>query len=538
MIGEVLEGRYRIVGTVGAGGVGAVYRAEHLQLGHHVALKVLLPHLATHPQFRPRFEREARALAALAHPHVVSWTEYSYWNGTPYLVMELLSGRSLREVIAEGPTDPHRVRRIARQILGTLIHAHRLGFIHRDLKPDNIFLLDLPAEPDFVKVLDFGFVKLIERDDADPERSQLTASGMGLGTPTYMSPEQAWGDKTGPGSDLYSLGIILFELLTGRRPYVGEIARIVKAHMTEPLPEIADGARVASPELDAFVRRATEKRAEDRFASADEMLAALDALPDASAWMVLPGHRPRPSVGLAPGRDAGPRRRMPRIAIAVCAIAALGIAAGVAVDRIQTSADVVRPQGVPQAARVAPPDPPPREPDPAPVDEGSDPAEVAASEAAEGAGNAGLGPSPFDTRPRLPSIWNAHRRIASGQTLSPSTERAMERLADASTDDPRPLLLLAANAARNRSDGRAIALFLSANRTAADARSDPRMLRTLVRFAGESRFQRAAADALESIYGSVALPAIDDELARPDLTPTAYSRLSRLRERLASRSAP
>lgn len=561
-IGTIIEDRYRIVGELGSGGVGSVFRAEHLKLGHHVAIKVLQPHLVTHPQFRPRFEREARALAALAHPHVVAWTDYSVTGECPYLVMELLDGRPLKTDIAAGPMDPRRVRAIVRQVIGTLIYAHRLGFVHRDLKPDNIFLLDLPTEPDFVKLLDFGFVKLVEHDGAAPEKSQLTASGMGMGTPTYMSPEQAWGDKTGPASDLYSLGIVCFEMLTGQRPFKGEITEIVRQHMTAELPPIATEQLVASPELDAFLRRVTEKKAHDRYASAEAMLEALDALPE--PLMIDPRRRVSRTSATTLPPPPKPGVRWPIVAgLSV----ALGLAAALAVALSMRSApsspDAVEPTETVSETAITPP-PTPTEPPAAErprartnenggQDQNAHPSaptpevapEPAAAPAAESPApvappvqSEALGESPFDTRPRLPLLWNAHRQLVSGRTLSTSAESAIERWGRSEPDDPRPALLLAANAVRRHKDGRAVSLYLAAHRASPDARNDPRMLRNLVRLVAESRFQRAASDAVVEIYGPLASEAVERELLRPELTPVAHGRLVRLRARLTPGAVP
>lgn len=522
-VGTIIEGRYRIVGELGAGGVGTVFRAEHLKLGHHVALKVLQPHLMMHPQFRPRFEREARALAALAHPHVVAWTDYSFTNGAPYLVMELLDGRPLRAAIAEGPMASKRVRAIMRQILGTLAYAHQLGFVHRDLKPDNIFLLDLPTEPDFVKLLDFGFVKLIEVEGGSPEQSQLTTSGMGIGTPSYMSPEQAWSDKTGPASDLYSLGIICYEMLTGQRPFRGEIASVVRQQMTEPIPEIAKGPLVANAELDEFLRRATEKRADDRFASATQMLAALEKLPE--PLFVDARDVKRVSRSTIPTPPPKPRFSWPLVALAAI-VGSVGTGALVyTYGKSKMAEAVVAPAPAPVEAEpvvVETPEPP-VEPvvvaAPTPPVEATPPAEA-------------LGDNPFETRPRLPLLWNAHRQLLAGRTLSDGTEAAIERWGRGAPDDPRPELLLAANAVKRNQDGRAISLYRAAARTSPDARNDTRMLRNLVRLVGESRFQRAASEAVIAIYGPLAREAIDQELVRPELRPVAHARLVRLRGQL------
>ena len=277
-VGRVLEDRYRLIGMIGEGGIGWVYRAEHLKLGHEVAIKMLQPQYAQHTMMRPRFEREARALAALSHPNIVALTDYSVDEGWPYLVMELLGGRTMQALIEEGPVDPAIARHIAGQVLDALIYAHETGFVHRDLKPGNIFLVDLPTDPNHVKVLDFGFVKLLAEDTSG--RPALTQSGIAFGTPSYMSPEQATGDTTDARSDIYAFGIVLFEMLAGRRPFVGNLPEIVRQHLTADVPSLTVGGHPfeGSPELRALLERAMAKEKDDRFQSAVEMREALDAL--------------------------------------------------------------------------------------------------------------------------------------------------------------------------------------------------------------------------------------------------------------------
>ncbi|MCZ7679559.1 MAG: serine/threonine protein kinase [Sandaracinaceae bacterium] len=277
-IGTVLEGRYELVARLGEGGVGWVYRAKHLRLGTDVAIKMLQAPYDHHESLRPRFEREAQALAQLRHPNIVTMTDYSVADGRPYLVMERLEGRTLAELLEHGPLPEARARRILRQVLDALIYAHGRGFAHRDLKPSNIFLVELPTDPDHVKILDFGFVKLM-RDVDGGKRPALTVSGIAFGTPSYMCPEQATGAPTDPRADLYSAGIVLYEMLSGRRPFVGEIPEVIRAHLTEPVPRLVVGELEAGRELRAFLERALAKAPADRFQTAGEMRAALDALP-------------------------------------------------------------------------------------------------------------------------------------------------------------------------------------------------------------------------------------------------------------------
>lgn len=276
-IGTVLEGRYELTARLGEGGVGWVYRAKHVRLGTEVAIKMLQAPYDNHESLRPRFEREAQALAQLRHPNIVTMTDYSVADGRPYLVMERLEGVTLAELLAHGAIPEERARRIMRQTLDGLIYAHGRGYAHRDLKPSNIFLVELPTDPDHVKILDFGFVKLMR--DGEEKKPALTVSGLAFGTPSYMCPEQASGAPTDPRADVYSAGVVFFEMLAGRKPFVGEIPEVIRAHLTQPVPKLTVGELEAGRELRAFIERALAKSPIDRFQSAGEMREALDALP-------------------------------------------------------------------------------------------------------------------------------------------------------------------------------------------------------------------------------------------------------------------
>lgn len=259
--------------------MGSVYRARHVKLGHEVAIKMLLPQFVEDPTIVPRFEREARALASLSHPNIVTLIDYSVTEGRPYLVMEMLDGETLDSVIERGALTDEVARYVAMQVADALSYAHGIGFVHRDLKPANIFLVKLPTDDFHVKILDFGFVKLIADDR--PGEAVLTQTGIAFGTPYYMSPEQATGDSTDARTDIYAFGIILFEMLAGRRPFVGSLPEIIRQHLTAPLPSLADvGAPcVETAELAALLARATAKEKSERFQSADELREALVALP-------------------------------------------------------------------------------------------------------------------------------------------------------------------------------------------------------------------------------------------------------------------
>lgn len=280
-VGRVLDGRYRIVAELGSGGVGVVYRAEHVQLGRPVAVKLLHPEIGLSQNQIRRFDRESRLLASLSHPHIVTVTDYGVGDGSPYLVMELLEGQTLQELIkAEGALPPERALRITHQILRALAYAHGEGFVHRDLKPGNVFLQSLPDAPDHVRILDFGLAKMVGGDGSEQD-AVITRTGAVFGTPAYMAPEQASGDAVDASTDVYAAGVVLFEMLAGQRPFLGNLGELMKQHLLSPVPQLheVNPAKVASPELDRFLRKAMGKRRDERFSDAGEMLEALEALP-------------------------------------------------------------------------------------------------------------------------------------------------------------------------------------------------------------------------------------------------------------------
>ena len=285
--GDVLEERYRVVGELGSGGMGVVYRAEHLRLRRHVAIKMLRQPFSGAQDLRPRFEREARALAALSHPNIVIVTDYGVHAGRPFLAMELVEGRTLRTIVDEGLTDVDRAVDIARQLLEGVAFAHHCGLVHRDIKPSNVLLSPLEGGRELVKILDFGFAKFVE---GESEHGTITRSAIGFGTPAYIPPEQATGGTTDARTDVYSLGVVLFELLTGKQPFEGEMAELIHKHLVEPVPRIAD-ARPGiffAPELQDIIDRAMAKKKDDRFDDASVMLAALRAVNDPSGLAELP----------------------------------------------------------------------------------------------------------------------------------------------------------------------------------------------------------------------------------------------------------
>lgn len=277
--GDMLEGRYQIEDRLGEGGVGFVYRARQIKLHRRVAIKLLQQDMMGDEELRPRFEREALTLAALSHPNIVSLNDYGAVRGRPYLVMELLEGRTLREVVdQDGALEPARALALARQVLLALAYAHQFGIVHRDLKPANLLVQVLPCL-EFVKVLDFGLVKLIPGSHLD-RGVQLSRVGFTFGTPAYMSPEHAVGGEVDGRSDLYAVGVLLFEMFTGAKPFDGELQDILRAHFQAPVPKMWERRPdlTGREDLQAFVEKAMAKERDMRFASAPEMIAALDAL--------------------------------------------------------------------------------------------------------------------------------------------------------------------------------------------------------------------------------------------------------------------
>ena len=272
--GRVLGKAYRVERALGAGGVGAVFEAVQVRTGRRYAVKVLLPEIAMREGAAKRFRREAEALAAVGHSGIVQIHDFDTEDdGTQFLVMDLLEGEDLATRIArEGALDLPFALRVLEEIGAALGAAHELGIVHRDLKPANVFLSRRPGAPERATILDFGLAKNL----AGPS-VHLTATGVGLGTPLYMSPEQARGEDVDLRTDVYALGCILFEMLTGNAPFTGATISIVIAKiLTEEPPLVSALAkRPTPPALDQVVRTALAKSASDRYPSARAFLDAV-----------------------------------------------------------------------------------------------------------------------------------------------------------------------------------------------------------------------------------------------------------------------
>ena len=271
LVGRLLAGGYRIVEPLAEGSMGRVYRAEQSNLGRAVAVKVMSQGLVSNPEMVERFRNEARAASLLNHPNCVRVYDFGQTpDGRPYFVMELLTGQDLEAVLSHEPLQPvTRVLDITLQILSALEEAHGLDVVHRDLKPANVFVLPQRGGGDLVKVVDFGLAKL--------RSGMSTPGGLVFGTPEYITPEQATAKETDPRTDLYACGVMLFEMVAGRLPFIAKDAReLLEKHVFEEPPKLAD----INPDrsifgLDLVVERAMKKKPEERYQTAGEFADAL-----------------------------------------------------------------------------------------------------------------------------------------------------------------------------------------------------------------------------------------------------------------------
>lgn len=275
--GRIIASKYRLLYELGRGGMGAVWLAEHLSLRVHVAVKLIDPGLAVSEDAVRRFEREARTAASLRSPHVVQVLDFGVDARTPYLVMEYLIGQSLGARLAERRTlAPREVWGVVSQVGRAMTRAHASGYIHRDLKPDNVFLVEDDDEV-FVKVLDFGLAKALEGAESPSHRS-LTRTGTVIGTPRHMSPEQAVGGVVDHRSDLWSLGVLTFQALTGKLPFDGKsIPALLRAICFDPIVIPSRVARVPRG-FDAWFARAVCREPDRRFQTAKEMVDGLEGV--------------------------------------------------------------------------------------------------------------------------------------------------------------------------------------------------------------------------------------------------------------------
>jgi eukaryotic-like serine/threonine-protein kinase len=317
-IGTELIGRYRILEPISSGGMGVVYRAERLVLGRAVAIKFLNADYAATDEGKRLFELEALAASRLSHPNCVPVTDFGVQRGEPFLVMEFVAGLSLRDVLdEEGRLTPPRAVELTRKVLAGLAHAHGQGVIHRDVKPENILVQAVEGHGEQPRLLDFGLGKL---------RGQKSViSGVAPGTPSYISPELTRGLKVDERADIYAVGIILYELLAGQKPFAAKaLGDLLRMHRERPPPKLAEAApEVAiSDELEAAIDRALIKDRDERFQTAEAFSAALAATPEARGEVVAPrpvARAPQPppqAEAAAPAPDRKLKLGPPLVALA------------------------------------------------------------------------------------------------------------------------------------------------------------------------------------------------------------------------------
>ena len=288
-VGDVLDNRYRITGVLGSGGMGCVYLAEHISIRRPLALKLLHPEVEGIDEINQRFEREAFAIGRMNHPNCVNVSDFGQLeDGTLYMVLELLDGVLLSDLLERDRCVPwRRTLHIGRHVLSALDYAHKAGIIHRDIKPENVILVDQDGDRDFAKILDFGIAKL--RDDVHPEEStgilandsRLTQHGVTIGTPTYVAPEQAYGQPIDGRADLYALSVMMYEMITGEPPFdADEVGALLRMHVSHPVPPLAEVAPAVQvpPEVEALIMRGLAKQPDERIPSAQSYLAQINTV--------------------------------------------------------------------------------------------------------------------------------------------------------------------------------------------------------------------------------------------------------------------
>ena len=324
-IGRCFEGRYRIEAQLGNGGVGHVYRARHLRLDRPVALKVLRKQHNERWVSRQRFEREARSLGQLSHPHIVAVTDSGIDVDVPFLVMELLNGQDLAAALRGGPLEPALACRYLLELLDGLGFVHEHGLVHRDIKPGNVFLERSEHGVDRVKLLDFGLARMV----VPSTDASVSRFGEMLGTPAYMAPEQITGEAVDARTDVYAVGLLLFEMIAGRRAFAGSEPEILSQQLAQPVPRLPRARQVSR--LDDVIQRAVHKEASQRFPDARAMAAALAtaagelrasaASPSSSVPARAPGRARRSRAG-----HRGPLARLLRAgAVLVSCLAVMAI---------------------------------------------------------------------------------------------------------------------------------------------------------------------------------------------------------------------
>jgi eukaryotic-like serine/threonine-protein kinase len=336
-LGQILAGQFELVEVCGRGAMGTVYRAWQLGMDRQVAVKILRTELLGDADVVKRFHREARVVARLAHPNIVTCHLVGETpERIPFLVMELVEGEPLSEIAARGVMPVPRALAVVRQIASALADAHAHGVVHRDLKPANILVTQRRRAADFIKVLDFGIAKLVGGDgvtDGSQQGMRLTKEGSVFGTPHYLAPEQAAGHEVDHRADLYSLGVILYRLVTGKLPFEGSGLAVLLAHVNQPPPPPRSIRPELDPGLERLILRALAKDPAKRWQTAEALSDAVDTLlAQPSPWarsQEMPAMDPTVALGPAPVADdlAVPRRSL-RWALPLVALPAAALGAG------------------------------------------------------------------------------------------------------------------------------------------------------------------------------------------------------------------
>ncbi|MEO0326185.1 MAG: serine/threonine-protein kinase, partial [Myxococcota bacterium] len=353
LLGTVVDGRYRVEAVIGEGGMGVVYGVTHVTLGKRFALKVLRRDYARDETVVERFVREAQAATSIGHESIVDIHDFGRLpDASTYFVMELLEGETLTARIRRGPLEPEEMLRTTRQIASALSAAHASGIVHRDLKPDNVHLVPRGNDPPTVKVLDFGIAKV------GGAHGKLTRTGTVFGTPYYMSPEQAAGQSVDGRTDVYALGVLVYEMLTGQVPFDGDtFMGILSKQMFEAPPSLV--ASGIDPGLAEAVSRALAKRPEERTPTMEALVDDLEAAMAGESLVPRggPGSRPAPAAT----SPAAPERRRTGLLLSGAALALFGtFAGGLALYVRGQEPRPVAPRTPATSARRVLPKPPPR----------------------------------------------------------------------------------------------------------------------------------------------------------------------------------
>jgi serine/threonine-protein kinase len=553
-IGRTLDGHYEVLRRLGAGSAGVVYQGRHVQLDRQVAIKVLQTSAAAFPEWRRRFEREARALSALVHPNVVPITAFGIDGEVPYLVMELLQGKTLADVINEGSVTPARSLDIVRQTLRGLAAAHDQAIAHCDLKPANVFLQAQPDRADHVRLLDFGIAKLLEAVNSSGTPDNLSRAGLVVGTPSYMSPEQAKGERVDTRTDIYAAGAILFELLAGRPPYVADTPEgVLEAHISQPVPSLAKVrpdlsiARLVQPVID----RAMAKKPADRYPKALWMISALELIDGGSPVAganatAAPTLEDLPPVGPSPALEPSTSKHPPgvhsphrareadshrwRAALGVVVLAA---AASAGVTFLHHHRRPLVENAEPAAVEVPAPNPQTKGPT-APAPAQPPPADAPQTQAKPTTAAAQAQRARDPWQDAVPEALKPIRdSLERGTRVNEGALGPAYAFARQNPSDPRPWLLIAHVYAQLNWLSDSVERYQRAYRADPTSRGDPQMLEDLLKAAAHRNAGRSAARVIRDIYGAEALPALDKAIERGAGDEDANERLDHLRDSLA-----